>query len=68
MTLMKIIHDASTGEITELPLTAEEIAQRDKDIKEYADRQAAILANKTQAESKLNALGLTVDELKALGL
>jgi membrane protein involved in colicin uptake len=52
--------------------TAEELAQREADAKAFADAKAAE-ANakavaKAAAEAKLAALGLTADDLKALGL
>ena len=72
-TLTKIVVNCETGETTELPLTAEEIAQREADAKAFADEQAkrdaeaaAAEAAKASAQAKLAALGLTADELKAL--
>lgn len=69
----KIVVDCSTGEQTEVELTAEEIAQRELDAAAYAEIQAAaeaeaaaISAAKTSAEAKLAALGLTADEIAAL--
>jgi hypothetical protein len=60
-------------EITEF--TAEEYAQRAKDDAERADKQAKeeiemakIASAKAAAEAKLAALGLTANDLKALGL
>jgi hypothetical protein len=66
------IHNATTDEITVREMTdleqadfnaanAQSIAQAD------AEKSAA-LAAKQVAETKLNALGLTTDDLKALGL
>lgn len=72
-TLTKIVVDCSTGEQTIVPLTAEEIAQRQADAQAYAAQKAiedaAIAAKaeaKASAEAKLAALGLTADEIKAL--
>lgn len=48
--------------------TAEEYAQIEKENKEAADRAKAIAEAKVLAETKLEALGLSVDDLKALGL
>lgn len=65
--------DATTGEetITEREETAEEIEYRLK----QEEKKAEILAQKEQADAarevaqaKLAALGLTADDLKALGL
>jgi hypothetical protein len=72
-TLTKIIVDCSTGVVAEVPLTGEELAQREVDAanaeaervaKEAAD--AAALAAKESAQSKLTALGLTDEEIAAL--
>lgn len=69
----KIVVDCSTGEQTTVPLTAEEIAQREADAQAYAAQQALAEAEavakaeaKASAEAKLAALGLTADEIKAL--
>jgi hypothetical protein len=71
----KIIVDCSTGIVEELPLTPEEIAQRELDAlaaaEEQAQREAEEAAKaeaKASAEEKLAALGLTAEEILALGL
>ena len=65
------IHNVETGEIFERDLTKEEIAQAAIDKAEterlLAERESKAQA-KTQAEGKLAALGLTTDDLRALGL
>lgn len=65
--------DCSTGEVTERPLTAEEIAQREADAQAAEARKAeedaakaAVEAAKASAEAKLSALGLTAEEISAL--
>ena len=65
--------NCATGEVTERPLTAEEIAQREADAATYAaqkaadDAAAAATAEaKASAETKLAALGLTANEIAAL--
>lgn len=65
--------NCETGETTERPLTAEEIAARDTAIANAeADRvareaaEAEALANKESAQAKLAALGLTPEEIAAL--
>ena len=65
--------NCETGEVTERPLTAEEIAQREAyaaiEATERAERAAAAAAAaeaKASAEAKLAALGLTADEIAAL--
>lgn len=72
-TLNKIIVDCSTGEQTIVPLTAEEIAQRELDAQAYAAQQAIQEAEeagkaeaKASAESKLAALGLSAEEIAAI--
>ena len=72
-TLTKIVVDCSTGEQTEVELTAEEIAQRELDAAAYAEAQAtaeaeaaALAEAKASAEAKLSALGLTAEEIAAL--
>ena len=69
----KIIVNCETGVTEELPLTAEEIAQREADAAAFAEEQAkrdaeaaAIQAAKEAAQAKLAALGLTAEEIAAL--
>ena len=71
----KLIVDCSTGVTTEVELTAEEIAQREADAAAFAEQKAqeeaeaaAKAAAKANAEAKLAALGLTAEDLKALGI
>ena len=72
-TLTAIEVNCETGEVTERPLTAEEIAQREADNAAAeaaaAAREAeaaAVASAKESAESKLAALGLSADEIAAL--
>ena len=68
-TLTAIIFDIATGETTERPLTADEIADREASHAEFQSRQAEAEAKATARESalaKLAALGLTADEVAAL--
>jgi hypothetical protein len=69
----KVIVDCSTGESTIVPLTAEEIAQRETDRLAYEAQEAERLAAeeakealKASANAKLAALGLTADEIAAI--
>jgi hypothetical protein len=71
--LTKIVVDCSTGAVEELPLTAEELAQREADAAAYAVQKAeedaaaqAAAEAKASAQAKLAALGLTADEIAAL--
>jgi hypothetical protein len=65
--------NCATGEVTERPLTAAELAQREADQAAYEARKAeedaekaAVAAAKESATSKLAALGLSADEIAAL--
>lgn len=71
MSEFKLVHNLETGEISEVALTADEIAQNVKDAKdaEKLRQEAAIAkAKKEAALAKLTELGLDLDDLKALGL
>ena len=69
--LTRLEIDAITGKKTVIAYTAEEIAEHDamvaQVLAEEKAREDAIIA-KALAEAKLAALGLTTDDLKALGL
>ena len=72
-TLTKIIVDCSTGDVQEIPLTEEEIAEREAmAVQAEADRlareaeEAAKAAARESAKSKLAELGLTEEEIQAL--
>jgi hypothetical protein len=72
-TLTKIVVDCTTGAVEELPLTAEEIAQREADAAAWAEQKAAeeaeeatLAAAKQSAQEKLKSLGLTDTEIAAL--
>lgn len=61
-------HDAETGETVTRKMNETELADREAFLaKKHAD-EAIALAAKEAAQAKLTALGLTVDDLKALGL
>ncbi len=72
-TLTAIEVNCETGVVTERPLTAEEISQREADAAAHAARKAeedaaaqAAAEAKASAEAKLAALGLTPEEIAAL--
>lgn len=68
---MIIIHNVETGEISQREMTAEELAQRKNDLEAqllFLAQEAEAKAAKEAAQAKLAALGLTTDDLKALGL
>jgi hypothetical protein len=75
-TLTKIVVDCSTGEQTEVELTAEEIAQRELDVAAYAEAEAireaqdaALAALKASAKAKLIAgEALTPEEAETIVL
>ena len=70
---MKLVVDLATGKEEYIPLTIDELFQRDKDmeaaaIQRKADEEAAAAkaAAKAAAEAKLAALGLSAEEIAAL--
>ena len=70
----KVVVDCSTGFVSEIPLTDEEMTQREVDSAaaaiEAAEREAAEVAKadaKLSAQAKLQALGLSGEEIAALG-
>jgi hypothetical protein len=72
-TLTKVVVNCETGEQQVLPLTAEEIIQREADAAAFAAEQAAREAEaaaaaeaKASGIAKLLALGLTQEEADAL--
>lgn len=72
-TLIAVEVDALTGTVTERPLTAEEIAEREEMATQFAEEQSAReaaeeakAAAKASGLTKLQALGLTEEEANAL--
>jgi hypothetical protein len=69
--LSVIIHNVETDEIIERPMNKVELAEH-KLFVDYANKKQAEEEAKAQAkaaaEGKLAALGLTTDDLRALGL
>lgn len=67
----KLVHNVETGEVNEIELTSAELAKLKADSKQ-AELEAAETKAKAEAkqaaQSKLSALGLTVEDLIALGL
>ena len=70
MSDIKIEVNCETGEVTETPLTAEEIAQRELDAVAAATAKAeadALAAEAAEAKAALlTKLGITADEAKLL--
>jgi hypothetical protein len=71
--ITKLVIDCSTGVATEVELTEEELAQRETDRKAYEKAEKARKAAEAEqaalqasANAKLEALGLTPEEIAAL--
>ena len=65
------LHDLSTNQITDREMNDAEFAQYEIDLAANAAKEAEAEAKaqaKLTAEGKLAALGLTTDDLRALGL
>ncbi len=66
----KIVVDCSTGQVTEIELTAEEVAQREADAAAFAAQKAQEeIDAETKAEAKaalLARLGMTAEEAALL--
>jgi hypothetical protein len=66
----KIVVDCSTGEVSEIELTAEEVAQRTADAKAYADQKVAedadAAAKAVEKAALLERLGITAEEATLL--
>ncbi len=67
--------NCETGEISAIPLTEEEKAEQEATAKKVLEankllkeQETKAEADKAAAQAKLAALGLTTDDLKALGL
>jgi len=74
MTQYKLVVDCTTGKQEYIALTPAEIAERDQQAAAAAEEQAkreaqeqATAAAKQSAGLKLSSLGLTEEEIKALG-
>jgi hypothetical protein len=70
MTKEIVIINGTTGEQVQREMTAEELAEYDYRWRkpEELEAEAKAAADKAAATAKLEALGLTADDLKALGL
>ena len=66
----KIVVDCSTGEVSEIELTAEEVAQREADAQAFAEAKAKEDADKAADEvakaELLARLGITAEEAALL--
>jgi hypothetical protein len=68
--LTKIVVDCSTGVTSQVPLTSEELVQREADAQAYAaakhEEEADKAAKETAKTELLTKLGITDDEAKLL--
>ena len=62
----KTVHNVETNKIEQVPLTADEVAQLAKDVKETEANQKAVAEAKASKEALLQKLGITADEAKLL--
>ena len=62
------IHNIETDEVIDREMTDDEFAQYEANAAAELERKTANEAAKSAAQAKLETLGLTVDDLKALGL
>jgi phosphopantetheinyl transferase (holo-ACP synthase) len=65
---MKIIHNVETNEIIEREFTAEELIQLEKDKKEIEAGNKVKAAKEAARQAVLDKLGLTAEDIAALGL
>lgn len=61
----RLVVDCATGEQTTVPLTAEEIAEREEAAKLWAEQEEK---NKAEAQAKAEAKASALAKLEALGL
>jgi hypothetical protein len=66
MSITKLVHNVSTGEVLEIELNEEELKQRALDIKAEDDRLNTEAEKAAQKQALLNRLGITEDEAKLL--
>lgn len=73
--MFRVEHNIQTNEIKKIPLTDKEIEEIKNYEKKAKEKEAIIQAEaeakaqaKAEAEAKLAKLGLTADDLRALGL
>lgn len=61
-------HNAETNEISERPMTKQEIAEYQAILDQTAKKKLEIEAKEAARQTILDKLGLTADEVAALGL
>ena len=62
----KLVHNVQTGEVQEVELNADELAQQAKDIKENKTLNESIKAGESAKLALLERLGITADEAALL--
>ena len=68
MEYIEEIVDIQTGEVTQQPYSAEQIAEVEKSLAKIAEDNEKYAAKEAARQAVLDKLGLTVDEVAALGL
>jgi hypothetical protein len=63
---IKLVHNVETGEVSEVELTATELAQQAEDIKQSKIDKAASESNIAAKAALLERLGMTADEAALL--
>ena len=64
--MIKIVHNVSTGEISEIELTEAELAKIEQDKQAFAIKQVEAQAKATAKAALLSKLGITADEAALL--
>lgn len=62
----KLVHNVETGEVSEVELTADELAQQAIDVKQSKMDKATVSANAAAKAELLNRLGITAEEAALL--
>lgn len=66
--MIRVEHNVTTGQILEIELTSKEIEERETQAALAAAQKADAQAKRLSALAKLEALGLSEADLKAIGL
>ncbi len=63
---IKLLHNVETGEVSEVELTAPELAQQAEDVKQGKIEKTAFETNAAAKSALLSKLGITADEAALL--
>jgi predicted DNA-binding protein (UPF0251 family) len=63
---IKLVHNVATGEVSEVELTADELAQLEADKAEKIKQTKAAQAKQTSKSELLDRLGITAEEADVL--